>query len=90
MVGSKFRVFTIAEFWFFLAFVLYFVGGLIEFLDFVSSAVHICSIILLSAGGLFGEICEWYLFAAQLEAATSQCAVWSRQGQHLLLQVVWW
>jgi hypothetical protein len=37
---------------------LYFVAGLVEFMDFVSFAVHICSIFLLSAGGLFGEICD--------------------------------
>ena len=78
------------EGFFLVALVLYYVAGLVEFMDFVSFAVHICSIILLSAGGLFGETCEWYLFAARLEAATSQCTVWSRRGQHLLLQVVWW
>ena len=36
MVGSKFRVFTIAQFWFFLALVLYFAAGLVEYLDILS------------------------------------------------------
>ena len=39
---------------------LYFEAGLVEFVDFVSFAVHFCNIFLLIAGGQFGVYCEGY------------------------------